>query len=147
MPTGARLRGGLLQIVPVLNDPALFEAKNVEADLRAEEIILCVGEDKVAILKDADRVDLRSRGQTLCKGSNAGRALAHVKVVLNVLGWIDMGKGAWGRPFREPSAIQQPVVCSRKTCFSPSGSRSDIKEGGAPGVVECNKPTAVFLFA
>jgi hypothetical protein len=63
MPAGAGLGGGLLQVVPVLDDQALFKAKDVEADLRAEEIVLRVGKDKVAILKDADRVDLCSGRQ------------------------------------------------------------------------------------
>jgi hypothetical protein len=62
MPAGTGLGGGLLQVVPVLDDQALFKAKDVEADLRTEEIILRVGKDKVAILKDTDRVDLRTRG-------------------------------------------------------------------------------------
>ena len=33
MPAGARFGGGLLQVVPVLDDQALFKAKDVETDL------------------------------------------------------------------------------------------------------------------
>lgn len=34
--------GGLLEVVPVLDDQAIFKAKDVEADLRAEKIVFCV---------------------------------------------------------------------------------------------------------
>jgi len=84
MPARAGLGGGLLEVVPVLDDPTPFKAKNVEANLRAEEIVFRVSKNKLAILKDTDRVDLRSLRQALRKGSNAGSALGNVKVVLNV---------------------------------------------------------------
>jgi len=50
-------RCGFLQVVPVLDDQAVFEAKDVEADSWPEEVVLGVSEDVVAIFKDTDGVD------------------------------------------------------------------------------------------
>src|SRR3984885_15004836 len=55
--TGAEFGRGLLQIVPMLDDQTIFEAKDVEADAWSEEVVFSVSEDIIAVFKDADGVD------------------------------------------------------------------------------------------
>ena len=54
---GAGFRCGFLQVVPVLDDQTIFEAKDVEANSWPEEVVLGVSEDIVAVFKDTDGVD------------------------------------------------------------------------------------------
>src|SRR5580693_6725697 len=55
--TGAEVGRGLLQIVPMLDDQTIFEAKDVEADAWPEEVVFSVREDIIAVFKDTDGVD------------------------------------------------------------------------------------------
>ncbi len=50
---------GLLQIIPMLDDQAIFEPEDVESDAWSEEVVLRVSEDIIAIFKDADCIDGR----------------------------------------------------------------------------------------
>jgi hypothetical protein len=54
---GARFGRGLLQIVPMLDDQTIFEAKDVEANAWPEEVLFRVSEDIIAVFKDTDGVD------------------------------------------------------------------------------------------
>ena len=79
---------GLLEVVPVLDDEAAFEAEGGEADLGAEE---------VAVFEDADGVRARrARRQQLQRRADAGRAIRGGEVVLDVLLGIDDGTGLYG---------------------------------------------------
>src|SRR5713226_6871164 len=55
--TRAEFGRGLLQIVPMLDDQTIFEAKDVEADAWPEEVVFRVSEDIIAVFKDTDGVD------------------------------------------------------------------------------------------
>src|ERR1700733_5313476 len=55
--TGAEFGCGFLQVVPVLDDQAVFEAKDVEANFWPEEVVFSVSEDIIAVFKDTDGVD------------------------------------------------------------------------------------------
>src|ERR1700731_312135 len=65
---GAEFGCGLLQIVPMLDDQTIFEAKDVEADAWPEEVVLGGSEDIVAIFKYTDGVDRRIGRQFLNEG-------------------------------------------------------------------------------
>ena len=58
-PAAGIWRRRLLQVVPVLDDPAVLEAEDIEADPRAEEVVVGVREDKVAVFEHADRIHPR----------------------------------------------------------------------------------------
>ena len=68
---GAGFDRGLLQVVPVLDDQAIFEAENVESDAWTKEVVLGVGEDTIAILKDANGIDGRIERHVLDEGGHA----------------------------------------------------------------------------
>ena len=87
---GAGFRCGLLQVVPVLDDHAVFEAKDVEADFWPEEVVLGVSEDVVAIFKDTDGVDRRIGRHVLNENGYTFRARSHLQVVLDVLVRVDI---------------------------------------------------------
>ena len=69
---------GLLQIVPVLDDQTIFEAKDVEADAWPEEVVFGVSEDIVAIFKHTDGVDRRIGRHVLNEGGHTCRARSHL---------------------------------------------------------------------
>jgi hypothetical protein len=75
---GAGFGRGLLQIVPVLDDQTIFEAKDVEADAWPEEVVFGVSEDIVPIFKDADRIDRRIGRHVLNEGGHTCRARSHL---------------------------------------------------------------------
>src|SRR5208282_4038459 len=87
---GAAFRCGFLQVVPVLDDQAVFEAKDVEANFWSEEVVLRVSEDIVPIFKDADRIDGRIGGHVLDEGGDTCRTGSHLQVVLDILVGIDI---------------------------------------------------------
>ena len=87
---GAAFRCGFLQVVPVLDDQAVFEAKDVEANFWPEEVVLGVSEDVVPIFKDADRIDGRIGRQVPDEGGDTCRTGSHLQVVLVVFIGIDI---------------------------------------------------------
>ena len=90
MYAGAAFRCGFLQVVPVLDDQAVFEAKDVEANFWPEEVVLGVCEDIVPIFKDADRIDGRIGRHVLDEGGDTCRTGSHLQVVLDILIGIDI---------------------------------------------------------
>src|SRR5580692_7691625 len=90
VPAGATFGRGLLQIIPMLDDQTLFEAKDVEADAWPEEVVLRVSEDVVPIFKDADRVDGRIGRHVFDESGDTCRTGSHLQVVLDVLIGIDI---------------------------------------------------------
>ena len=85
VPAGAGFGRGLLQIIPMLDDQAIFEAEDVESDAWSEEVVLRVSEDIVAIFKDADRIDGRIGRHVLDEGGDTCRTGSHLQVVLDIL--------------------------------------------------------------
>src|SRR5580658_5030027 len=81
---------GLLQIIPMLDDQAIFEPEDVESDAWPEEVILRVSEDIIAIFKDADRIDGRFGRQVLDERGDACWARPNLQVVLDVFIRIDI---------------------------------------------------------
>ena len=75
---GAGFGRGLLQIVPMLDDQTIFEAKDVEADAWPEEVVFRVSEDIIAIFKDTDGVDGRIGRHVLDEGGDTCRARSHL---------------------------------------------------------------------
>jgi hypothetical protein len=75
---GAGFGRGFLQVVPVLDDQAIFEAKDVEANLWPEEVVLGVSEDVIAIFKDTDGIDGRIGRHVLNEGGYTFRARSHL---------------------------------------------------------------------
>jgi hypothetical protein len=55
----------------VLDDQAIFEAEDVESDAWTKEVVLGVGEDAIAILKDANGIDERIERHVLDEGVHA----------------------------------------------------------------------------
>ena len=53
----------------MLDDQAIFEPEDVESDAWSEEVVLRVGEDIIAIFKDADRIDGRIGGKFLMRAA------------------------------------------------------------------------------
>jgi len=90
VPAGARFGRGLLQIIPMLDDQAIFEPEDVESDAWSEEVVLRVSKDIIAILKDADRIDGRIGRHVLDEGGDACRASPDLQVVLDVFIRIDI---------------------------------------------------------
>ncbi len=81
----------LLEVVPVLDGLAVFEAEDVEADLGAEEVVLGVEEDEIAILEDANGVDPGGAfGESLKDGGEAGQTIGYGEVVLRVAVGVDV---------------------------------------------------------
>src|SRR5271155_3739349 len=80
----------LLQIIPMLDDQAIFEPEDVESDAWSEEVVLRVSEDIIAIFKDADRIDGRIGRHVLDEGGDACRARPDLQVVLDVFIRIDI---------------------------------------------------------
>jgi hypothetical protein len=68
--------GRLLQIVPMLDDLSVLESEDVEADSWPEDVVLRVGEDVVAILKDPDSVDARALGDGFQQRVKARQAVS-----------------------------------------------------------------------
>ena len=81
---------GLLQIIPMLDDQAIFEPEDVESDAWSEEVVLRVSEDIIAIFKDADRIDGRIGRHVLDEGGDTCRARTDLQVVLDVFIRIDI---------------------------------------------------------
>ena len=90
---GAGFGRGLLQIIPMLDDQAVFEPEDVESDAWSEEIVLRVSEDIIAIFEDADRIDGRIGRHVLDEGGDACRARPDLQVVLDVFIRIDICEG------------------------------------------------------
>jgi len=86
----------LLQVVPVLDDLAILEPENVEADLRAKEVVVGVRENEIAVSEHPYRVHLRrALWQGLQHGAEACKPVTDGKVVLDVLGRVDHGHRCW----------------------------------------------------
>src|SRR5271168_982116 len=81
---------GLLQIIPMLDDQAIFEPEDVESDAWSEEVVLRVSDDIIAIFKDADRIDGRIGRHVLDEGGDTCRARPDLQVVLDVFIRIDI---------------------------------------------------------
>src|SRR5882724_4453515 len=93
MAVGIRLGGGFLQVVPMLDDLSVFETENVEAHLRAEEVVFGMGKHEIAVMKNPHRIDPGcSLGQGLQDSADPSQAGAYSQVVLNVLVVIDIGE-------------------------------------------------------
>src|ERR1700730_1802655 len=56
--TWTGLESGFLQIVPMFDNFPVFEAKDIETDLRAEEVVVGMENYEIAILKHTHRIDL-----------------------------------------------------------------------------------------
>jgi len=80
----------LLQIIPMLDDQAIFESEDVESDAWSEEVVLRVSEDIIAIFKDADRIDGRIGRHALDEGGDARRTRPDLEVMLDVFIRIDI---------------------------------------------------------
>lgn len=92
----------LLQVVPVLHDFTVFEAENIEADLGAEEVVVGVGDDVVAILEHAYGVHLGGFREVLerTEGSaKPGKSVCNAQVVLGVVVRVDVSDGLGGPGF------------------------------------------------
>src|SRR5467141_310056 len=93
MAAGTRLGGGLLQVVPMLDDLSVFETENVEAHLRAEEIVFGMGKHEIAVLVNPHRIDPgRSLRKRLEESLDPSQAIAYGQVVLNVFVGVDVGE-------------------------------------------------------
>src|SRR5580700_6753423 len=88
--TRAEFGRRLLQIVPMLDDQTIFEAKDVEADAWPEEVVFRVSEDIIAVFKDADRMDGRIGRHVLDEGGDTCRTRSDLQVVLDILIRIDI---------------------------------------------------------
>ena len=75
----------------MLDDLAVLEAEDVKADLGAEEVVVGMREDEVAVLEDANRVHLRRilGGSCLQQRAEPGEPVADRQVVLDVLVRVD----------------------------------------------------------
>src|SRR5262249_55053965 len=79
-----------LKIVPMLDDLAVFETKQVKANLRSEKIVLRVREDEVFVSERSHHVHARRAGWQLCEHlGETGDAVGLAQVVLNELVRID----------------------------------------------------------
>ena len=122
VPAGAGLGSGHLQVVPMFDDQAALKAKDIKADLGAEEVVFRVRKDKVAVLKDTDGVYLRIWWQTLRKGGNACGARPDAEVVLDVLIGIDVGKGLGIAGLKCLQQIDDLLFVTGRHCFPPRDS-------------------------
>lgn len=88
-----RLGGGLLQVVPMLDDLPCFKAEDIESDFRAKKIVISMSKNEIAVLKHAHCIDLgRSLWKRFEKGRDPSQAVAHGQVVLDVLFGVDIGE-------------------------------------------------------
>ena len=76
----------LLKIVPMLHDLAVFEAEDVEADLRTEEVVVGMRENEITVFEHTRCVHARRAfGQGRQQPAQAGKPVGGSKIVLNVL--------------------------------------------------------------
>ena len=90
------LGGGFLQVVPMFDDLPTFKPEDIETDFRAEEIVISMSENEIAVfLKHPHRIRsvVDPFGSDWEKGHDASQAVAHGQVVLDILIGVDVGEG------------------------------------------------------
>ena len=86
----------------MLHDFTVFEAENIEADLGAEEVVVGVGDDVVAILEHAYGVHLGGFREVLERTEGSAKpckSVCNAQVVLGVVICVDVSDGLGGPGF------------------------------------------------
>lgn len=78
--------GFLLKVIPMLYDPFILEPEDVESDLWAEEIVVTVSENILAILERADGIHMsRALRKRLEELAQTRETILYSKIMLDVL--------------------------------------------------------------